>query len=164
VAVETAAQLTENGKQTLIIDWSLDGTGISRTLSIPNAPGFVELLTSKASFADVVRWVPGSKTHFIPSGWAIAGGPDSLDGDQLNLILDALDEAYDHIIVVGKYESARAIFEAIQGRFDAGVVVSDENDAQRVLDDPPDTFLGFEVADIELIRFEPEAPRTEDAA
>ncbi|MBU2582992.1 MAG: exopolysaccharide transport family protein [Alphaproteobacteria bacterium] len=164
LAVETAAHLSAGGKQTLIIDWSLEGTGISRPLSLPNAPGFIELLTSKATFADVVRWVPGTQIHIIPSGWAVAGGPESLDADQLNLILDALDEAYDHIIVVGKYENARSLFEAIQGRFDAGIVAFDENDRQRVLDDPADTFLGFEVADIELIRFEPSRQGSENAA
>lgn len=160
LAIETAAHLTAGGKQTLIIDWSLEGTGIARTLSLPNAPGFIELLTSKSSFADVVRWVPGTSIHIIPSGWAVAGGPDSLDADQINLILDALDEAYDQIIVVGKYENARALFEAIQGRFDAGIVASCEDDHRHILDDRPETFLGFEVADIELIRFKPAPPRT----
>jgi len=164
LAVSTAAQLAQGGKQALIIDWSIDGTGIARSLSIPNAPGFIELLASKASFADVVRWIPGTQTHFIPSGWAVAEGPEGLDADQLNLILDALDEAYDHIIVVGNYENARALFETIQGRFDAGIVSSDANDSQRVLDDPPDTFLGFEVTDIDLIRFIPASPQTENAA
>ncbi len=164
LAVATATELTVGGKQTLIIDWSIDGTGIARQLSIPNAPGFVELLTSKATFADVVRWIPGTQTHFIPSGWAVAEGPDGLDADQLNLLLDALDEAYDHIIVVGRYESARALFESIQGRFDAGIVASDASDGSRVLDDPPETFLGFEVADIDLIRFEPAGPPSENAA
>lgn len=156
--------LTLAGKQALIIDWSLDGTGIARQLSLPNAPGFVELLTSKATFADVVRWIPGSQTHFISSGWAVAEGPEGLDADQLNLILDALDDAYDHIIVVGRYENARALFETIQGRFDAGIIASDGSDGQRVLNDPPDTFLGFEVADIDLIRFELPGARTETAA
>lgn len=164
LAVATATELTNVGKQTLIIDWSIDGTGIARQLAIPSAPGFVELLKTKATFADVVRWIPGTQVHFIPSGWAVAEGPDGLDADQLNLILDALDEAYDHIVVVGKYEAARALFETIQGRFDAGIVAVGSDDNGRVLDDPPATFLGFEVADIDLIRFIPRDPPTENAA
>ncbi|MBU1210612.1 MAG: exopolysaccharide transport family protein [Alphaproteobacteria bacterium] len=164
LAVATAAGLTLADKQVIIIDWSLNGTGIARQMSLPNAPGFVELLIGKATFADIVRFIPGSRTHFIPSGWAVAEGPEGLDADQLNLILDALDEAYDHIIVVGRYENARALFETIQGRFDAGIVASDTSDGQRVLDDPPDTFLGFEVADIDIIRFESRAEQAETAA
>ncbi len=39
-----------------------------------------------------------------------------IDPDQMNLILDALDEAYDHIVVVGRHDEARKLFEAIEGR------------------------------------------------
>jgi polysaccharide biosynthesis transport protein len=71
-------------------------------------------------------------------------------------VLDALDEAYAHIVVVGDYSAVRVLFEVIQGRFDAGVMVADASQPAATLRDPPGTFLGFEVADIELIRFEPE--------
>jgi hypothetical protein len=47
----------------------------------------------------------------------------------------------------------RALFEAIQGRFDAGVIVS-EGKRRAKLTEPPGTFLEFEVADIELIKLE----------
>ena len=75
-----------------------------------------------------------------------------LDSQKLNLLLDALDEAYDQIIVVSKLTDARALFEAIQGRFDAGVSVADAMRNTSVVQDPPGTFLGFEVTDINLIR------------
>ena len=77
-----------------------------------------------------------------------------LDPDQLNLVLDALDTAYDHIIVVGKTNAVRALFEAIQGRFDAGVIVADGKRRTAKVIDAPGTFLGFEVTDIELFRLE----------
>ena len=38
--------------------------------------------------------------------------------------------------------------------FDAGVLVADDKKRVSVLKDPPGTFLGFEVADIDVIRFE----------
>ena len=47
----------------------------------------------------------------------------------------------------------RDLFEAIQGRFDAGVVVADAKKRSSVIEDPAGTFLGFEVADIDVIRF-----------
>ncbi|MCH9807696.1 MAG: exopolysaccharide transport family protein [Alphaproteobacteria bacterium] len=154
MVVEAASSLTRADQQTLLIDWSLEGAGIARELQLPNNPGFIELLHGTANFADVVRWVPGSQVHFISSGRAIAEGPEGLDADQLNLILDALDEAYDHIVIIGQYEAARSLFETIQGRFDAGIVADEKGASGKVLTDPPDTFLGFEVADIDLIRFE----------
>jgi tyrosine-protein kinase Etk/Wzc len=164
LALSVANHLARSARPTLLIDWSLEGIGMARELGLPNAPGFIELLKGKASFGDVVRWVPGTEVHIIPSGWAFAEGPDGLDADQLNLLLDALDEAYDQILVVGRYEAARTIFEAIQGRFDAGIVACEQNDRPRPLDDPPDTFLGFEVKDIDLIRFEQPLLQSEHAA
>lgn len=165
LVVDTANRLNQAGKQTIVLDWSLEGSGIARALGLPNAPGFAELLKSSASFADVVRWIPNTQVHFIPSGWAYAEGPEGLDSDQLNLILDALDEAYDHIIVVGQYENARVLFEAIQGRFDAGILATGPDNANKVLSDPPDTFLGFEVTDIDLIRYQwKSAPEPQRAA
>ena len=56
-------------------------------------------------------------------------------------------------MVVGTTQAARALFEAIQGRFDAGVIVS-EGKRRAKLAEAPGTFLGFEVADIELFKLE----------
>ena len=80
-----------------------------------------------------------------------AEGPEA---DQINLILDALDEAYAHIIVAGPYEAARNLFEVIEGRFDCGVTIVDAKRRVSVIQDPPGTFLGYEVADMEIVRFE----------
>ena len=46
------------------------------------------------------------------------------------------------------------LFEAIQGRFDAGILVRDPKKPARVLKDPPGTFLGFEVSDIDVIKMD----------
>jgi succinoglycan biosynthesis transport protein ExoP len=161
LALKTASQLNRPGKQTMIVDWNLEGAGIARQLNLPKAPGLIELIQGGARFAEVVRRVPGTQVHFIASGHAIAEGPIGLDADQLNLILDALDEAYDHIVVVGQAKSASILFEAIQGRFDAGVIVSEPG---YELSDPQGTFLGFEVADIDLVRFEYTRIQPENAA
>ena len=161
LALKTASQLNRPGKQTMIVDWNLEGAGIARQLNLPKAPGLIELIQGGARFAEVVRRVPGTQVHFIASGHAIAEGPTGLDAAHLNLILDALDEAYDHIVVVGQAKSASILFEAIQGRFDAGVIVSEPG---YELSDPQGTFLGFEVADIDLVRFEYTRIQPENAA
>jgi hypothetical protein len=78
----------------------------------------------------------------------------TFDAEQINLVLDALDEAYDHIVVVGRHGDARQLFEIIEGRFDAGIVVAESRSRAPVLEDPAGTFLGFEVAEIDVIRYE----------
>jgi uncharacterized protein involved in exopolysaccharide biosynthesis len=152
-AVELAKTLTETGADVMLIDWSLDGHGVAAALGTQSAPGINELLVGRAKFEDVVTRLPGSSAQMIPAGGARPGGEDGmLDADQVNLVLDALDTAYDHIVVVGRYRQVRALFEAIQGRFDAGVVVADGK--RRGAGSPSGTFLGFDVMDIELFRLE----------
>ena len=150
--IALAKALAEAGSDVMLVDWSLDGHGAAETIGARSGPGMAELLQGKAKFEDVVTRVPGSGAHLIAAGNAnIDAG--ALDPDQLNLTLDALDTAYDHIVVVGKNSAARALFEAIQGRFDAGVLVY-EGKRRMARADQPGTFLGFEVTDIELFRLE----------
>jgi len=154
-AANLAAALTAQGGQSLLIDWAPDGKGIAAELSAMRSPGFSELLDGASAFADVVRRVPGSRTHMIASGSALAAGVDGLDADQLNLVLDALDEAYDHIIVVSRYDAARLLFETVQGRFDAGITLFSEGMAPGDDELRPGRFLGYDVTDIELVGFTP---------
>ena len=152
-AVELARTLADAGADVMLVDWSLDGHGIAESLGVRPCPGLSELLLGEAKFEDVVARIPASSAQIIATG--AAGEPDELlDPDQLNLALDALDTAYDHIIIVGRTRAARALFEAIQGRFDAGVIVADSKRRASKLPDAPGTFLGFEVTDIELFRLE----------
>ncbi len=152
-AVELARTLADSGADVMLVDWSLNGHGIAESLGMPARPGFAELLVGEARFEDVVSRVPVSNAQLIACGGGVVAD-ELLDPDQLNLALDALDTAYDHIIVVANTRAARALFEAIQGRFDAGVIVADSKRRASKLPDIPGTFLGFEVTDIELFRLE----------
>ena len=57
------------------------------------------------------------------------------------MLLDALDDAYDHVVIAGGREAVRDLFTTIEGRIDAGVVVADGEGAAT-----PGNFLGFNVA------------------
>lgn len=152
--VDLARNLAAAGADVMLVDWSLDGHGVAEAIGAQTRPGICELLSGRAKFEDVVARVPGSNAQLIPAGAAALDPKALLDPDQINLTLDALDTAYDHIIVVGTNKAARALFEAIQGRFDAGVVVADGKRRSAKLAEPAGTFLGFEVTDIELFRLE----------
>jgi hypothetical protein len=151
-ALGLAKALTEAGSDVMLVDWAPDGQGSAETMGVHATVGMGDLLEGKAKFEDVVERVPGSNAHMIPAGSAMTS--EGVDGDQLNLVLDALDTAYDHIVIVGKMPAARALFEAIQGRFDAGVIVADGKRRSAKMTEAPGTFLGFEVTDIELFRLE----------
>ncbi|MCB1509599.1 MAG: lipopolysaccharide biosynthesis protein [Hyphomicrobiaceae bacterium] len=154
-ALSLAQELCDGGQRVILVDWSLDGKGCATEFgAAANQPGMMELLAGSTNFDDVILGVPDSDVHFIASGAAPQEAALALDPDSLNLVLDALDEAYDHIIVVGKHGQAQALFEAIQGRFDAGILVADARRSRALAPASDDTFLGFEVTDIDVIRFE----------
>ena len=152
-AVDIAVGLTRAGKQVVLVDWNLNGKGFAASIGVENQPGIADLLAGTVSFEDVIGRVPGSETHFIACGDALAD-PSAIDADRLNLVLDALDEAYDHIVVAGVYQSTQALFEAIQGRFDSGITVCDSKRRASISEDVPGSFLGFEVTDLDLMKIE----------
>jgi Mrp family chromosome partitioning ATPase len=149
--------LSERGVQTILIDWSPRGNGMAREIGLDADVGINDLLRGDAGFGEAIQRLSGTNVHAIASGKALESEAMAIDPDQINLVLDALDEAYDHIVVAGPHDEARKLFETIEGRFDAGVVVVEPRERAPVLDDPAGTFLGFEVADIDVIRFERKA-------
>ncbi len=151
-AIALAKALSRNGRQVIIVDWSPSGnSGMASAGGLPPSKGLSGLLSGRASFEDAVQRVPASSVHIITSGAPLDQAME-IDPDQLNLILDALDEAYDHIIVAGAHDDARSLFEAIEGRFDAGILLPDSTKQVNVLQDPPGTFLGFEVSGIDIMK------------
>jgi len=152
--IELCKALAELGSSAILVDWSPEGDGIAHALSLPGGPGLAELLNGGASFEQIIRRIPGSDAHIVTTGNFADGTAPELDQDRLNLILDALDEAYDQVVIAGRYESARAFFEAIEGRVDCGVVVADPGRIGSALRDPPGSYLGFEVAEIDIVRYD----------
>jgi polysaccharide biosynthesis transport protein len=153
-AVALTDALTGSGKQVVLVDWCPDGKGLAETLELDRVPGFTDLLQGRASFEEVIRRLPGSEAHLVPCGSAIPGGIGAPDADRLNLVLDALDEAYDHVVVVGDHKAIRDLFLTVEGRFDAAVVVAERRSRTAGNAISPGQFLGFQVTDIELIRFD----------
>lgn len=153
-ATELAKALTEIGHSVILIDWAPEGEGIAEAAGLGTSAGIADLLAGTATFEEVVKRLPASEAHFIASGRFDAGLDSTLDPDRLNLVLDALDEAYDEIVIAGRHEAARSLFEVIEGRVDCGVLIADPTRRSSVLKDPPGTYLGFEVADIDLVRYD----------
>lgn len=161
-AADVCRSLAAKGLTVIMVDWNPLGAGIAAPLGQPAAPGFSELLEGTVRFEDVVLSLSDSDVHVIPSGAPLQGGGQALDSDNINFLLDALDDVYDHIVVVSRYEPARDLFEAMQGRFDCGVMIADGQAATKA--HPPGTFLGFEVDGISLFTLQKDAGNGKPAA
>lgn len=150
-AIELATVLASGGAQVLLVEWSPSGS-VAEGAAPSRVAGLNELLLGTASFDDVLERLPDSLVHTIRCGSSLSGA--EVDPDHLNIMLDAFDEAYDHIVIAGNRKEARGLFEAIQGRFDAAILVLEGHQRISVLDDGPTSFLGFEVSDIDIVQFE----------
>jgi len=153
-AIELVKALVKGSTQPILVDWSPSGNGFARDAGLTTSPGFNDLLSGSAGFDEIIQRLPGTKAHAVASGEAVSGDEGEIDADHLNLVLDALDEAYDHIIVVGRRDEARRLFEGIEGRFDAGIAVASTSRGSPANEDRGNMFLGFEVAEIDVIRYE----------
>ena len=152
-AIELARQLAHAKQQVILLDWSLDGAGLAPELGVSPTLGITDVLSGRASFEDVIERLSRSEGHVIAAGSSVAGTAAAKDKDRVNMLLDALDDAYDHVVIAGGREAVRDLFATIEGRIDAGVVVADGEGLTA-----PGSFLGFNVADLDVIRYEPNIP------
>jgi succinoglycan biosynthesis transport protein ExoP len=157
VAREAIALVTEimgARRQVVLVEWSPDGCALFGSLGLPPKLGITDLLEGRASFESVIARLPGSKAHFLPAGTGVTDPAAALDPDRINLVLDALDEVYDHIVIAAGSKDARALFGVLEGRFDAGIALHEAGDRGSVEQAAPGRFLGFDVIDIDIIRYE----------
>lgn len=136
-------------RQVILIEWSPEG--ISLPGNVPTL-GLADVLAGNASFEDVIAPLMGSNAHVISAGTGIATPSGSVERDRINMLLDALDEVYDHIVITGAYPVMRELFTTVEGCIDAGVVLATPNSTPALGD-----FLGYSVPDLDVIRFEQEA-------
>jgi uncharacterized protein involved in exopolysaccharide biosynthesis len=150
VAIELSRQLARQGQQVILLDWSLDGVGLAAELGVSSTLGIIDVLSGRASFEDVIGRMADSAAHVIAAGSSAAGMAAARDKDRVNMLLDALDDAYDHVVIAGNGGGLRGLFSTIEGRIDAGLVVADGEEHTS-----PGDFLGYTVADLDIIRYEP---------
>ena len=150
-ALRLAIELSQAGRQVILVHWSLAGGGMFDSRIRSDVAGFNDLMQGTATFEAVIARLPDCRVHGISAGAPAEDVTAALDPDRLNMVLDALDEVYDHIIVMAGHSEARALFAALEGRFDACESLTDGRSGEKVLAASPDLFLGFEVTDIDIV-------------
>ncbi|MBB6309749.1 hypothetical protein [Xanthobacter tagetidis] len=97
-AVELARRLAEDARVALI---ALDGSAeeLGALVSDPRAPGVSELLFGVAGFGETIHRDAHSRAHVIPPGRDARGGPGMVGAERLVLVLGALRQTYDHVVV-----------------------------------------------------------------
>jgi hypothetical protein len=93
--------------------------------------------------------LPGGRAHIIPPGNACTA---MLEADRVNLALDAIDDAHDHIVFVGEYDALRSLFALVDGRFDTVIEIEATDHQARGVWSAPGTLFGSHVEGIEILR------------
>ena len=144
-ALDLVEQLSHLGRQVLLVDWSLQDQGDADDAATAVPLGMADVLCGSATFEDVIERIEHSDVHRLAFGSRAVGKVAVADRDRINMLLDALDEAYDHIVIVGSDHGWRDLVAMIAGRCDAAVCVADAKH------DMHGYFLGLHVPDLPII-------------
>ena len=157
-AVELGKALGAAGKNVVLVDWSIAAKSISSILSIPRTPGIRELISGEASFDAVVHRVNGFELQAIAPGKPRPETESPEEIESIHLVFEALDETYDHILIVAEQAVARRLFGLLDGGFDAGLLVG--KSGQVPSDHVEGGFLGFSVPELDVLRYAPTSAAT----
>ena len=146
-AVALCRSLGGEGRHTLLLAWSGSGDTIANCTGLAASPGTAQLVTGTASLEAAIQRMPGGTVDVVTAG---DGAAPPIDADSAAMVLDALDEIYDFIVVHGTPKVAADLFKAVQGRFDAGVLVAEAAPATTTAGASP-SFLGFNVPDFPVM-------------
>ncbi|MBL0371351.1 exopolysaccharide transport family protein [Rhizobium sp. KVB221] len=95
VLARTAAEM---GRKTILIDMTGSALPTRMMADSVSLPGITDLLTGEAAFAETIHGDRASDAHILPHGTANA--KRAMRGaDRLSMVIDALAEAYDLVIV-----------------------------------------------------------------
>jgi Mrp family chromosome partitioning ATPase len=99
VAVELARELAAQGARVLFLDLDVTAAPAAGLIPDPRAPGLAELLSGVASFGEVIHRDRASRIHVIAVGRGVRDTAALLFAEKLSIVLGALSQTYDHVIV-----------------------------------------------------------------
>lgn len=144
LTVEMVRHLASGGLRVLIMD--LTGSGVPTALATERAdlPGLTDLLAGKVAFGEIIHSDLHSRAHIVPQGTAdLRTALRSIE--RLPMILAALTEAYERVIVECGPVGGANIAKLLRGRAAALLIAVPELDEERLTE----TIADFEGAGFE---------------
>lgn len=152
VAADVARELAARGIKAVVVDCVESGETLASALGLTPAPGLRDVLAGRVSFERAIATLPGSNADIIVAGAPQSGSIAAAGADHLNVAFDTLDQGYAHVLAVADRTAAQTLFEAMEGRFDAGLVLG--RATTRPTEDGNGRFLGYQLGDFEVLRLE----------
>ncbi|WGD31255.1 lipopolysaccharide biosynthesis protein [Ancylobacter sp. WKF20] len=98
-ALALARALASPERRTVIVCLDVMAPALAELTTDPRAPGLTDLLFGVASFSDAIHREAASRCHVIPPGRGACEASGLVGADRLTLILSALMQTYDHVVV-----------------------------------------------------------------
>jgi len=98
-ALALGRSLSAAHKRVVIVCLDIAADPLSTLTADPRAPGLTDLLFGVASFSDAIHRETVSRCHVIPPGRGAREADGLVSADRLILILSALEQTYDHVVV-----------------------------------------------------------------
>ena len=110
ISVMVAREIADSGLKALFVDLTWSGAPSTAMLEDSRLPGITNLLAARAQFADIVHGDLYSACHVIPAG-TVDPVRAMRSAERLPMILQALEDAYDVMIVECGATDAHSIAE-----------------------------------------------------
>lgn len=98
-ALALGRALASPERRVVIVCLDVAAPALDELTEDPRAPGLTDLLFGVASFSDAIHREPTSRCHVIPPGRGAREADGLIAADRLGLILRALEQTYDHVVV-----------------------------------------------------------------
>ena len=135
IALNLAYSLAEHEARVVLIDADMRRPSIHEKIGISRTPGLSALLSEEPNISAVIRKYESSagNTAFdiIPSGEIISNPSEMLDSKRMQLLIEALSEKYDYIVL--DLPPVEAVIDAVAVTkfLDGVIVVLRENKCSR---------------------------------
>jgi succinoglycan biosynthesis transport protein ExoP len=154
LAYDLARELAEGGARALFVDLDTE-TAISQKAGVRHGIG--DLLLGKASFGEAIERDPASRAHILGIGRVMPDVAAVLSADKLAIILGAVAQSYDHVIVATP-SLVRYSYASRLGRFARGTIVVATEDDTAAGVATADALGGMGFANIAVVAVAPETP------
>jgi polysaccharide biosynthesis transport protein len=123
MTVALARQSASQGARVIVVDATEAPSAFEPMFGTPNdGPGLAELLQGRAEFKDIICKDTGSQAQFLRGGHDRQGASRFIPSERFGLVLDALEGAYDLVLVHGGQVSVKG--GSVAQRCDAAVLIS----------------------------------------
>ncbi len=99
IVANLARSLALAGTKTVVLDADFTSQDLSQAFRLENGPGLADLISGNASFAEAIAKDQLSGVHVLRRGSGGAAARELLEHQRVGYILDALDHAYDVVLV-----------------------------------------------------------------